>query len=233
MSKRTETDAPTEHRLAELWEANAGLWARALSEGRIASRRQTDGAILTAVARHGARSVLDLGCGEGWLVRRLSSEAGCRVTGIDGSPALIGAARRAHPAGDYRHLTYADIVAAPEAVGGPYDAVVVNFALFDHLAHDLVAAAASRLTFGGALIVQTLHPWSTADDDYRHGWRVENFADIAAEGESWAPVPWYFRTLEGWIALVRDAGLTVADLREPRDAEERLLSLLLVGRRTR
>ncbi|GHD41471.1 methyltransferase [Thalassobaculum fulvum] len=233
MSKRTEADTQTAHRLAELWEANAALWARAISEGRIPSRRQTDTAILTSISRHGGGRVLDLGCGEGWLVRRLSSEVGCQVTGIDGSPALIGAARRAHPGGDYRHMTYADFVAAPEAVGGSYDAVVVNFALFDDLAHELLAAAASRLTLGGALIVQTLHPWSSAADDYRHGWRIENFADIATEGEAWVPVPWYFRTLEGWVALVRDAGLTVADLREPRDAQEKLLSLLLVGRRTR
>ncbi len=233
MSKRTEADARTAHQLAELWEANAELWTKAVNEGRIPSRRQTDSAILTTVTRHGAGRVLDLGCGEGWLVRRLSSEVGCQVTGVDGSPALIGTARRSHPQGDYRHLTYADFVAAPESVGGPYDAVVVNFALFDDLAQDLLAAAASRLTLGGALIVQTLHPWSTADDDYRHGWRIEDFAEIAAEGEAWAPVPWYFRTLEGWVALVRDAGLTVADLREPRDATERLLSLLLVGRRTR
>lgn len=232
MSKRTESSHGREADLAALWEANASLWAKAVSEGRIASRRQTDVAILEAISRRGAMRVLDLGCGEGWLVRRLAAEHGCSVTGVDGSAALIGAARRAHPEGDYRRLTYADFVAAPEAVGGPFDTVVANFALFDDLAHDLMAAAASRLTLGGTLVVQTLHPWSVAAGEYRHGWRVENFAGIAIEGESWVPVPWYFRTLEGWVAMVRDAGLTVADLREPRDGEGQLLSLLLVGRRT-
>ena len=229
MPERTDPAADLE----QAWRANAGLWIRAVRDGRIASRAVTDAAILDAVAGRRARRLLDLGCGEGWLVRRMVAETGCAAVGIDGSADLIAAARSADPDGDYHRLAFADFVAAPETTGGPYDAVILNFALFDEAAPDLLAAAASRLAPAGAVLLQTLHPWTAAGaDDYRDGWRTESFAGIAAAGEAWAPMPWYFRTLEGWTAVIRDAGLTLADLREPRAADGAPLSLLMVAGRT-
>ena len=47
-----------------------------------------------AVAATGARRVLDLGCGEGWLARALAA-GGLDVTGVDGAPALVEAATAA------------------------------------------------------------------------------------------------------------------------------------------
>ncbi len=46
-------------------------------------------------------SVLELGCGTGWLVRELHSRIGSRVTGIDLSPAAIEVAKQACPAGRF------------------------------------------------------------------------------------------------------------------------------------
>lgn len=229
MPERTDPSGET----FRSWEANAGLWTRAVRDGRIASRTVTDAAIASTIAAHRARRVLDLGCGEGWLVRRLVAETGCTAVGIDGSAALVAAARDADPAGDYRRLGFAEFVAAPEAAGGPYDAAVFNFTLFDGLAPDLLAAAASLLAAGGVVVVQTLHPCSTADGSYRDGWRTEDFAGIAAPGEAWAPMPWYFRTLEGWTAVIRAAGLALEGLREPAaSGGGPPLSLLLVAGRT-
>lgn len=219
-------------RLEEAWRNNAGLWIRAVREGRIASRAVTDGAIADAVAGRRPARVLDLGCGEGWLVRRLRVDTGCAAVGIDGSSELVAAARAADPDGDYRRLSFDEFVAAPDAAGGGYDVAVLNFALFDETAPDLLAAAGACLAPGGAVLVQTLHPWTAAAGDYRDGWRTEDFAGIAAPGEAWAPMPWYFRTLESLIAVIRDAGLALEGLREPRAADGRPLSLLLAAART-
>ena len=77
----------TDERISQSWIANADVWTSAVRERRIESRRvATDAAIVSAVLDQHPKTVLDLGCGEGWLARALH---GVDVTGIDGSPALI------------------------------------------------------------------------------------------------------------------------------------------------
>lgn len=224
-----ERSDPAEE-LARSWEANAAAWTRAVRGGRIASRAAaTDAAIVAAVTDRRPRRVLDIGCGEGWLLRRLTREIDCVGVGIDGSGALVDAAHAADPDGDYRHLSYAAFVARPDTVGGGFDAAVLNYALFDEAAADLLATAAGRLAPGGAVIVQTLHPWTVADGRYRDGWRIEAFAGFGEPEDRWAPMPWYFRTLESWLALVGAAGLVLEDLREPAAEGGPPLSLLLVA----
>lgn len=46
---------------------------------------------------HAGASVVDIGCGTGWPVATTLAEAGCRVAGIDASPTLLAAFRRALP----------------------------------------------------------------------------------------------------------------------------------------
>jgi len=222
-----------EAELARAWEANAEVWARAVRAGRIASRvAGADAAIVSAVAARRPARVLDIGCGEGWLARRLKAETGATVVAFDGAAALIDAARAADPQGDYRLLDYAGFVAAPQSIGGRFDVAVFNYALLDGDAPELLAAAASTLAPGGVVMIQTLHPWTARGGAYMDGWRVEDFDGFAAEGEAWTPMPWYFRTLESWLALVRDAGLALVDLREPAGPDGTPLSLLLVAGRT-
>ena len=44
-------------------------------------------------------------------------------------------------------------------------------------------------------------------------------------------MPWYYRTLESWVAVVRRAGYVIDEMREPVHPETgRPLSLLLVLR---
>ena len=66
----------------------AGL-STPLHEARLA-------AVIHALLASGARSVLDLGCGEGVLIARLAAQAQFRrIVGIDISPAALNAAREA------------------------------------------------------------------------------------------------------------------------------------------
>jgi 2-polyprenyl-3-methyl-5-hydroxy-6-metoxy-1,4-benzoquinol methylase len=217
-----------EQQLLRSWEANAGAWTAAVRGRAIPSRAAgTDLAIVEAVqALHPAR-VLDVGCGEGWLARRLRTELGCAVVGIDGSAPLIAAAEAADPHGSYRVLSYQTACADPRRLGGPHDVVVCNFALLGERLAPLLGALASALAPGGAVLIQTLHPWAACGEQpYRDGWREETFAAFGAG--SWQPMPWYFRTLDSWLAEIRAAGLALAACREPPDpASGRPLSLLL------
>lgn len=219
------SDDPVAH-LTRSWTANAAAWTDAVRAQRIASRRLvTDAAVLDAIAAAvadtgggtlaGAR-VLDVGCGEGWLARALAAR-GAVVTGIDVAPPLVDAAR-ALGGGTFAVLDYADAAAAPERLGGPYDVAACNFALLAEDVVPLLAALRARLAPGGAVVIQTVHPWTARGDrPYADGWRTETFAGF---GDGFAaPMPWYSRTLASWMRAVAAAGLRVADLREPLHPE--------------
>ena len=215
-----------ERALRESWEENAAAWTEAVRGGHISSRRAgTDAAILDAVGRVAGRRVLDVGCGEGWLARALAAR-GCEVVGIDGSAELVERARAAG-GGELRVLRYEEIEADPRRLGGPYDAVVCNFALLGDPVAPLLRALGTALAPRGRVLVQTVHPFTACGDGpYRDGWRTEDFAAFALPFP--AAMPWYFRTVGGWLAAVREAGLELAELAEPLHPETgRPLSLLL------
>lgn len=216
-----------ESRLERSWRSNAEAWSSAVHEGRIASRRAgTDAAIVDAVLHTNALLVLDLGCGEGWLARALVAN-GCDVVGVDASPELIATARALGGA-RYEIAAYAELASRTDAFGA-FDAVVCNFALLGEDVQTPLRAAHGLLREGGALIVQTVHPWvACGDDAYIDGWRIETFD--AFGGEFREPMPWYFRTLRSWLGAIRASGFAIGDLAEPLDpANGRPLSLLLRG----
>lgn len=217
--------------LAESWDKNAGNWTRAVREGLIPSRRAgTDAAVVDVIVALKPARLIDVGCGEGWLIRRLTRALGCTAVGIDGSRQLVADAQTADPGNDYRVMTYGELIAGAGPFRDPFDVAVFNYSLFDEAAPQLLAAARPLLGPGGTVVIQTLHPWSLPPGEpYRDGWRVENFS--AFENQDWAPMPWYFRTLESWLGVVRDAGLMLTDLKEPAaEPGGRPLSLLMVAR---
>lgn len=209
------------------WEANAAAWTAAVRGGAIPSRRAaTDAAVLDAVRARAPRRVLDVGCGEGWLVRALAAE-GIDARGLDGSAALVEAAREA--GGHFERLSYAELTLDPRAAGEDYDVVVLNFALFEEDPAPLLRALGEVLVPGGALVIQTLHPWSAHGAEYRDGWRTERFEALDGFRE---PMEWYFRTLPSWIELLRRAGFMLDRLGEPLHPESGApLSLLLEATR--
>lgn len=194
-------------RLRRSWIANASAWSAAVRERRIESRRVvTDAAIVAAILEQNPRSVLDVGCGEGWLARSLSSH-GIAVTGIDSSVPLIEAAQ-ALGGGDFRAVSYEELIASPALAGTDFDVVVANFSILDDRAEELFRALSSK-----CLIVQTIHPRFAGEGAYADGWRTETFD--AMPGEWPESMPWYFRTIESWHRLFTAAGYRVAEIREP------------------
>ncbi|HEX6059632.1 MAG TPA: class I SAM-dependent methyltransferase [Gemmatimonadaceae bacterium] len=214
--------------IAASWEANAAAWTDAVRSGRIASRRAgTDAAVVAAVRLRPPGRVLDLGCGEGWLARVLAGH-GYEVTGLDGSAALVAQAS-ALGGGDFRVASFEALVESPSLAGGPYDVVVLNFALLAEHVVPVLATAGGLLAPGGAVVLQTVHPWTAAGDGpYRDGWRIETFD--AFGGAFPHAMPWYFRTLDSWLAALDAAALRLERLEEPADPETgRPLSLLLTA----
>ena len=214
-------------RLVPTWTANAEAWTRAVRGGHIPSRRAgTDAAVIEAVVNGlpPAGRVLDIGCGEGWLVRALGA-LGAEAHGVDASEPLVGAAR-AEGGGTFGVLDYDDAAEDPARLGGPYDAAVFNFSLLGERAMGVLAAARRQLEVGGRVVVQTVHPVA-AGPPYADGWREETFGGFE---EDFTPMPWFFRTFGTWVRTLDAAGLRLAEAREPVHPETgEPLSLLLVA----
>ncbi|HEY0151331.1 MAG TPA: class I SAM-dependent methyltransferase [Longimicrobium sp.] len=211
------------------WETNAAAWTEAVREGRIATRRlATDHAVVDAVLALAPRRVLDLGCGEGWLVRALAT-AGVEVVGVDASAPLVEAARQAG-GGEFHVCSYAELADTSARFGDPFDIVVANFALLGDPLDDALRGARALLKPGGALVIQTVHPWTArGDEPYRDGWRTERFAAFGSGFTE--PMPWYYRTLESWLHVLRQAGLGLDAVREPIHPETgEPASLILIAR---
>lgn len=216
--------------LLQSWQHNAQAWIDAVRGGAIDSRVQvTDRAILLAILGRQPERVLDLGCGEGWLLRVLT-ERGISAVGVDGDATLVEAARAAGTA-PVHLATYEQLVESSVDIGQGYDLICANFALLHQDIIPLLAAMHALLAPGGALVIQTLHPWVAAAGDYQDGWREETFAGFQGQ---WQPMPWYMRTLSSWINALDMAGLRLASLQEPQHPQSAMpQSLLLVAEQQR
>jgi 2-polyprenyl-3-methyl-5-hydroxy-6-metoxy-1,4-benzoquinol methylase len=194
------------------WQQNAAPWCKAVQEQQIESRRLvTDQAIIAAVVGCRPQTVMDLGCGEGWLVRRLLA-AGIDAQGVDAVAELLARARQAG-AGNYRQLSYEQL--ADCQFGSPVDAVICNFSLLGDSSVEQVFAAMPRLLKpAGVFIVQTLHPLQACGEyDYQDGWRPGSWQGFSSAFVQ--PAPWYFRTMDSWQALFSRYGFADVQLQEP------------------
>ncbi|KKN31381.1 hypothetical protein LCGC14_0824380 [marine sediment metagenome] len=211
--------------LAQSWISNADVWTAAVRGGGIESRRLvTDQSIVDAVLAQQPRRVLDLGCGEGWLVRALAKQ-GVGGVGVDGSPSLIEAAQSAG-GGTFHVCTYSDLADGSRNIGNGFDVVCANFAILHEEVAALLRTLRQSLVPQGKIVIQTVHPWSVGGA-YCDGWREEDFRNF--EG-LWQPMPWYFRTLGSWVTLLRECGYTIIDLVEPRHPIGQLpMSLLIIA----
>lgn len=200
-------------KIIESWHTNATPWIAAVREQRIESRRLvTDRAVVDAVMSRRPQSVLDIGCGEGWLVRALAARGVPSIHGVDVVPALVDQARAAG-GGTFHVMSYDAIVQG--ALDLTVDVAVANFSLIGKDAVDALIGMSPRLLRpGGALVVQTVHPVVACGDlPYETGWRNGSWTGFSDDFSD--PAPWYFRTLERWVELIAGSGLTLAEMREP------------------
>ncbi|WP_303908150.1 class I SAM-dependent methyltransferase [Thiohalomonas denitrificans] len=223
MNKDLFSDA----KIIQSWCKNAMPWTVAVREKQIESRKQiTDQAIIDAIFSCSPGSVLDIGCGEGWLVRELAAN-NINAVGVDVVPTLIEEAKCAG-GGDFRAMSYEEI--ASGKLGVSVDAIVCNFSLLGkESVEGVFRAAPSLLNRHGSFIVQTLHPVIACSDlPYRQGWREGSWTGFSTDFSD--PPPWYFRTLESWIKLFVDNGFRLREMREPvHQKTQKPASVIFIG----
>jgi 2-polyprenyl-3-methyl-5-hydroxy-6-metoxy-1,4-benzoquinol methylase len=205
--------------MMQSWRTNATAWTTAVRDRTIESRRLvTDAAIVEAILRSNPQSVLDMGCGEGWLCRALA-EQGIAVVGIDGSPELIEQAKALGGGYVYAYDAMPDFERS-------FDAIVCNFSLLEEELDTVMQQLRSWLNPEGRVLIQTVHPWTMMEEGYQDGWRIEQFSRFGSTFPQ--AMPWYFRRLDAWMALLVESGFRVHRVTEPNHpVEGRPLSLLM------
>ncbi|MCG8491783.1 MAG: methyltransferase domain-containing protein [Sneathiellales bacterium] len=216
--------------IIDSWQKNATAWTVAVRDNQIETRTQvTNQAIVDAVISVGPKTVLDIGCGEGWLARELCSR-NISVVGLDVVPELIA---RAHEScsGQFQVMSYEQI--AEGGVKGTFDVVVCNFSLLGkESVEGIFKVVPTLLNQNGYFIVQTVHPaFSCEGHVYKDGWREGSWQGFSSDFTD--PAPWYFRTIESWLALFRQNGLELVEMREPVHTKTgEAASLIMMGCRS-
>jgi len=179
--------------------------------------------------------VLDAGCGEGYLCRKLA-RLGARVTGVDYSEEMLAiAGERTDPALGIRYL-HGNCEQMDFLDPGSFDLVVSNMMLMDLADHEAALASMHRaLVEGGILVLSISHPcfiapdcgWVKDDEGNKLHWKVDRYF---AEGAYEQPVPpdaeegliLFHRTLSTYLRTLLRTGFVLLDVIEPAPAEEML-----------
>jgi SAM-dependent methyltransferase len=175
-------------------------------------------------------TVLDAGCGTGYLSRKLHERGAC-VIGIDFSEKMIAIARAKAPGIDFR----VDSCSALATVNdGSIDMLIANYVLMDTPDLDGSLRSFSRvLKTSGAAIVIFSHPCfpagrATATPDgsgVQYPWSFPYFEQRKCIDPPWGHFTsdfiWFHRPLSDYWKAFKAAGFDVLDFEEPRLTEDR------------
>lgn len=166
----------------QLWDAAAGAYA----SREDSFYRRVHGFLWSRLGAVRGLEVLDLGCGDGWLAGEMH-QAGARVTGIDGSTALLARARSEYPAVLFQQCDLVRGLPWPEQ---RFDRIVAHMVLMDIPVLDrLLASVAAAIRPGGVFVFTILHP----------AFFSQAIVDEGPGGQRYRKVTGYLRHQTRWI----------------------------------
>ena len=219
----------SDQKIIDSWRKNVNPWIQAINQAEIESRiLVTNQAIVEAIVLHNPQSVLDVGCGEGWLIRRISKE-GIMGMGIDIVPEFIEYASN-QGVGTFKTVAYEDFSFG--SIGQTFDVIVCNFSLLGKKSVEQVFLMAPQLlNEGGVLIIQTIHPVeANGSHEYLDGWKMGSWKGFSDQFTD--PAPWYFRTIDSWKKLFFKNSFADLQMKETMHPESEIrLSVIITGKK--
>lgn len=175
-------------------------------------------------------TVLDAGCGTGYLSRQINS-MGAKAIGIDFSESMVEIARAKSADIDFRVDSCCTLSTVDDA---SIDVLVSNYVLMDTPNLEETLHAFHRvLKANGRAILIFSHPCfpqgqaidSPDDEGVRYQWNLPYFEQRKCVDPPWAHFKsefvWFHRPLSDYWKAFQQAGFEVTDFEEPRISENR------------
>ncbi|NKB72766.1 MAG: methyltransferase domain-containing protein [Candidatus Latescibacteria bacterium] len=170
-------------------------------------------------------TVLDAGCGTGYLSKKLCDH-GAHVTGIDFSERMIEIARTHNPAIDFRVDSCSELRTLDIE---HFDLVIANHVIMDTPDLQGTMTAFNRvLRIDGVAVLVFSHPCFRQDratvsrngDEVNYSWNFPYFESRQCVSPPWAHFTsefiWFHRPLSDYWKAFLAAGFVVVDFEEPR-----------------
>ena len=174
--------------------------------------------LLERIGEPRGMSILDLGCGQGWLCNELSKQ-GSSVIGVEGSDRMIDRARAQHPHLDFHVFDLDD--GLPE-LDCDFDLVIANMIVMDLPRMDRLFSDVSQVLKASGRFLMTLpHPCffnqkSHQDDSGKWFKKVTGYLKLEIwRIDSFGGHNHYHRKLSNYINTLSEAGLLVSWIQEP------------------
>ena len=191
-----------EQTVAQYWDKNALSWTKGVRAGHDVYREHVNNlAFFDILPDLIGKTILDVGCGEGFNTR-LFADLASQVTGIDVSSKMIEAANE-HEQQDPKGITYivtsgADLSMFDDA---SFDAVLSTMAMMDMPDYAGCIREVSRvLKPGGLLQFSITHPcsmtrawkWLGDETDPKRYMRISNYFSLMKPEKETEVSQWYF-----------------------------------------
>ncbi len=206
---------------SSLWDRHSAWWQQTFTEGADAEYEEQ---VLPLVEDNlkGAQRVLDVGCGEGQVARRVA-RSGTDVVGIDPSLSQV---RTAHERGGPPRFLLARAEQLP-CLSASFDAVVACLAL-EHVEpfEPAINEIARVLVPDGRFLLLLTHPllqapgsgWVENEGSGESYWKVGPYLPDDVAIDEVAPGVYFefaHRPLSRYVHAMGDAGLLIEDMTEP------------------
>ena len=219
--------------VVDCWTRNAERYADATGEyGDHNKKNVLNPVLFDLMGDLRGMRVLDAGCGEGYL-SRLIARQGAEVVAVDFSRVLLEIAKRRTPKESNITYLHANLEALDGLADRTFDLVVSSMVLQDVPDHASALHEMRRvLKDDGRLLMAVAHPrfssdgvWYRSESGEKLFWRTDNYFYETPRPQQ--PMPdaegnlyCFHRTLTTYFRSLKDAGLSVEDLVEPRPSED-------------
>lgn len=215
----------------EFWNRVAHDWDIQVGDEGDSNRIMNSDPVLWKFAGNVAGlTVLDAGCGTGYLSRKLQERGAC-VIGIDFSKKMIEIARAKSQNIDFRVDSCSDLATVDD---DSVDMVIANYVIMDtpDLAGTVQAFNRVLKTDGIAILIFS-HPCFPADwvtelpdsDAIQYQWNFPYFEQRKCIAPPWGHFTsefiWFHRPLSDYWKAFKRGGFAVVDFEEPRATEDR------------
>jgi ubiquinone/menaquinone biosynthesis C-methylase UbiE len=217
------------------WDKNARAWRDQFGGNDPNRKYLLDDVVLESIGEVEDRNVLDAGCGEGYMSRKLA-RLGAKVIGVDLSAEMLAFAKEDEmnkPLG----INYyrADIADMPFLHDDSFDLVLTNVVIGDCQHYRRAFGQFARvLRRRGVYIFVDTHPcfatpecgWERDYEGNKLHFKVDNYFDggstklVRWTNDVLEPTVAYYRTLSAYYNALVESGFKVCRIMEPRPKKE-------------